>query len=59
MTNQLVNAVNPVGTEAYPTPAKRPHNSRLSNQKFQKTFDIVIPDWKVGVKRAVTEILGK
>ncbi|EHQ8971477.1 dTDP-4-dehydrorhamnose reductase [Escherichia coli] len=58
-TELKVNAVNPVGTEAYPTPAKRPHNSRLSNQKFQKTFDIVIPDWKVGVKRAVTEILGK
>ena len=48
-----------VDTPAYPTPAKRPHNSRLSNKKFQTAFEVQLPDWKVGVKRVVTEILGK
>lgn len=48
-----------VDTSAYPTPAKRPHNSRLSNKKFQTAFEVQLPDWKVGVKRVVTEILGK
>ncbi|EPM3638213.1 dTDP-4-dehydrorhamnose reductase [Enterobacter roggenkampii] len=48
-----------VDTSAYPTPARRPHNSRLSNKKFQTAFEVKLPDWKVGVKRVVTEILGK
>lgn len=54
-----IKEVLPVGTEAYPTPAQRPRNSRLSNQKFKNAFNVEIPDWKVGVGRVVTEILGK
>lgn len=54
-----IREVKGVDTSAYPTPAKRPHNSRLSNQKFQSAFAVVLPDWQVGVKRAVTEMLGK
>ncbi|WP_437887901.1 dTDP-4-dehydrorhamnose reductase [Phytobacter sp. V91] len=48
-----------VETTEYPTPAKRPHNSRLSNQKFQQAFAVKLPDWKIGVKRVVIEALGK
>lgn len=54
-----VEEVKGVDTTAYPTPAKRPSNSRLSNVKFQTAFATVIPDWKVGVKRVVSEMLGK
>lgn len=54
-----IRSVNSVDTTAYPTPAKRPLNSRLSNSKFQSAFNAVLPDWKIGVKRAVIEILGK
>ncbi|MDE8810481.1 hypothetical protein P0C28_14635, partial [Aeromonas hydrophila] len=36
-----------------------PHNSRLDTSKFQRTFDLVLPDWTVGVERMLTEILGK
>ena len=54
-----IKEVNGVDTSAYPTPAKRPHNSRLSNLKFQTAFATSLPDWKVGVQRVVTEILGK
>lgn len=39
--------------------AKRPHNSRLDTSKFQRTFDLGLPDWTVGVEQMLTEILGK
>ena len=55
----LIKDVSGVPTSSYPTPAKRPLNSRLSNEKFQRAFDVVLPDWKVGVERVVTEILQK
>lgn len=51
--------VNGIPTTAYPTPAKRPLNSRLSNKKFRDAFDVVLPDWKKGVERTIVEILGK
>ena len=57
--NLAVKKVNPIPTTAYPTPAKRPHNSRLDNQKIQQTFHLVMPEWKVHVKRTVTELLSK
>lgn len=55
----VVTQVNPVPTSSFPTPAKRPHNSRLDTYKFQQTFGLVLPDWKVGVERMLAEILVK
>ncbi|MCC7897620.1 sugar nucleotide-binding protein, partial [Escherichia coli] len=43
-------------TTAYPTPARRPHNSRLNTEKFQQNFALVLPDWQVGVKRMLNEL---
>src|SRR5690606_8045714 len=57
--NLTIQQVNPIQTTAYPTPAKRPHNSRLNNQKIQQVFQIYLPDWKVQVQRTVTEVLQK
>lgn len=54
-----ITEVKGIPTTEYPTPAKRPLNSRLSNAKFQQTFHVVLPDWRQGVARVVTEILGK
>ncbi|MGY3888728.1 dTDP-4-dehydrorhamnose reductase [Aeromonas mytilicola] len=54
-----VTQVNAVPTSAFPTPAKRPHNSRLDTTKFQHVFNLRLPDWTVGVERMLTEILGK
>jgi dTDP-4-dehydrorhamnose reductase len=54
-----VTSVKPVPTAAFPTPATRPHNSRLDNRKLQQTFGLVLPDWKLGVERMLTELLGK
>ena len=49
--------VAPVPTSAFPTPARRPHNSRLNTQKLQATFGLTLPHWQQGVARMLTEIL--
>lgn len=46
-----------VPTSAFPTPAKRPHNSRLDTRKLQTTFDLHLPHWQQGVARMLHEIL--
>jgi len=51
-----IEKLNAVPTSAYPTPARRPTNSRLNTEKFQRQFDLVLPDWQVGVKRMLTEL---
>lgn len=50
-------AIDPVPTSAFPTPAQRPHNSRLNTQKLQHTFGLTLPPWKQGVDRMLAEIL--
>ncbi|WP_295979525.1 dTDP-4-dehydrorhamnose reductase [uncultured Variovorax sp.] len=50
-------AVEPVPTSAFPTPAKRPHNSRLDTSKLQTTFGLRLPPWQEGVSRMLREIL--
>ena len=48
-----------VPTSAFPTPARRPHNSRLNTEKLQNTFDLHPPHWKAGVERMLIEVLEK
>ncbi|BBV16550.1 MULTISPECIES: dTDP-4-dehydrorhamnose reductase [Citrobacter] len=48
--------LNAVPTSAYPTPARRPTNSRLNSDKFQNNFGLVLPQWDVGVKRMLNEL---
>jgi dTDP-4-dehydrorhamnose reductase len=45
-----------VPTSAFPTPAKRPHNSRLDTTKLQTTFGLTLPQWQTGVNRMLNEI---
>ena len=52
-----VNSIAPVPSSAYPTPARRPHNSRLNTSKLQNTFDLHLPDWTAGVDRMLSETL--
>lgn len=51
-----IEKLNAVSTTAYPTPARRPHNSRLNTMKFQQNFNLVLPAWRVGVKRMLAEL---
>ena len=51
-------AIEPVPTSAFPTPAKRPGNSRMNTNKLRDTFDLALPTWQAGVDRLLTEVLG-
>lgn len=50
--------IRPVTTDAYPTAARRPHNSRMNTAKFSTAFGLCLPDWKTGVARMLTELHG-
>lgn len=50
--------IRPVPTSAYPTPARRPFNSRLDTTKLRRTFDLELPSWQIGVERMLREISG-
>lgn len=50
-------AVQAVPTSAFPTPARRPHNSRLDTRKLQSTFGLRLPHWQEGVERMLRETL--
>ncbi len=52
-------AIKPVPTSAFLTPAKRPHNSRMNTTKLQQTFDLHLPDWQAGVVRMLSEVLQR
>lgn len=50
-------AVKPVPTSAFPTPAERPRNSRLDTSRLEAAFDLRLPRWEQGVARMLAEIL--
>ena len=43
----------PVPSSEYPTPARRPANSRLDCNKFQETFGLTLPGWEEDVDMLV------
>lgn len=47
----------PIPSSAFPTPARRPHNSRLDTARFRATFGLVLPPWEQGVARMLQEII--
>ena len=52
-------AIKPIPTSSYPTPARRPLNSRMDTAKLQQSFDLRLPKWKIGVARMLIEVLEK
>ena len=50
-------AIVPVPTSAFPTPARRPGNSRLDTRKLRDTFGLTLPPWHSGVERMLAEVL--
>jgi dTDP-4-dehydrorhamnose reductase len=46
-------------TSSYPTPARRPLNSRLDTSKLEEAFSLRLPHWQDGVQRMLIEIAGK
>ena len=53
-----VKKIGAIPTSEYPTPARRPLNSRFDCQKLRKTFSLTLPDWQSGVVRMLTETQG-
>jgi dTDP-4-dehydrorhamnose reductase len=53
----LQDAIEAVPTSAFPTPAKRPLNSRLNTIKLRSAFGLHLPHWQAGVERMLTEVL--
>lgn len=45
-----------ITTAEYPTPAARPANSSLNNDKLNQVFDVTLPDWQVGLKQVMQSI---
>lgn len=54
-TEQLVRSIEPVSSDAFPTPATRPLFSALDCSKFKQTFGFSLPDWKKSLQKALTE----
>lgn len=52
-------AVRPIATTQYPTPAARPLNSRLDTRKLRAAFGLHLPPWQAGVDRMLDEILAR
>ncbi|NAZ36168.1 dTDP-4-dehydrorhamnose reductase [Rubellimicrobium sp. CFH 75288] len=51
-------AVEPIATAEFPTPARRPLNSRLDCRSLRRDFGIERPDWRAALPAVVTEILS-
>jgi dTDP-4-dehydrorhamnose reductase len=52
--------VTPIPTVQYPTPAMRPKNSCLANEKIRDAFGVTLPEWKTSLLAVMEQIvLGK
>ena len=49
--------VEPITTEQYPTPARRPMNSVLDCRKIEEAFGVPPPPWRVALASVIREVL--
>lgn len=47
-----------IPSSAYPTPAKRPGNSRLNCSKIERNFGLTMPAWQNGVEHVFQQIFN-
>ncbi|KAA3507683.1 dTDP-4-dehydrorhamnose reductase [Agrobacterium rosae] len=50
--------VRPIPTSHYPTPAKRPANSRLNCGLLARSHGVVLPDWHTSTEIVIERLLG-
>ncbi len=48
----------PIATADWPTPAKRPANSRLDCTRLRTVFDVTLPDWRSSLTRTIDTIFA-
>jgi dTDP-4-dehydrorhamnose reductase len=53
----MAERVIPITSDQYKTPARRPLNSVLSNQKLLSVFDLKLPDWRVLLRLALEDAI--
>ena len=46
----------PIPSSEYPTPARRPTNSVLSNRKLHQVFGVQLPDWQSSLQAALLNL---
>ena len=51
--------VHPIAASEYPTPAKRPQNSVLSNDKLQRTFGVHLASWESALDEVLAAMAAK
>jgi dTDP-4-dehydrorhamnose reductase len=51
-------SVKRITTADYPTPAKRPANSRLDSSKLRQLYGVALPDWRPSLAACVDRLLG-
>ena len=49
--------VNPIPGSQYPTPAKRPANSRLSGEKLLRIYSLKLDPWRVSLDDCLTRLI--
>ena len=51
--------IRPIKSADYPLPARRPANSRLDSTRFCRTFELKLPDWRLGVAHVLQQLLDQ
>ncbi|WP_174907262.1 dTDP-4-dehydrorhamnose reductase [Burkholderia diffusa] len=55
---ERVPTVLPIPASAYPTPASRPVNSRLANDRFVRAFGLAAPQWRDALRLCMDGMTG-
>lgn len=58
LTRTPVPEVAPIPASDYPTPARRPRNSRLCKEKIEATFGISLPKWRDSLLLVLRELVA-
>jgi len=53
----MAERVVPITSDQYKTPARRPRNSVLSNEKLLSVFGLKLPDWKILLRLALQDAI--
>ncbi|MBV8443197.1 MAG: sugar nucleotide-binding protein, partial [Hyphomicrobiales bacterium] len=46
-----------IATADYPTPARRPANSRLDSAKLRRVYGLALPDWRGSVAACCARLI--
>jgi len=56
LSNGVLAKLVPIPSSEYPTPAARPHNSRLCNEKLKNAFGVTLPPWRESIAAVMGEL---